>query len=76
MRRSAGALSIGDIDSDGFSEVYVNSYIEEDGFAYSLVHAFDHEGEELSDAGFPKTLMGYPGYCSPLIDDVDGDGQK
>jgi hypothetical protein len=71
-----GAMSVGDIDSDGFSEVYVNSYIEEDGFAYSLVHAFDHEGRELSDAGFPKTLMGDPWYCSPLIGDVDGDGQK
>ncbi len=71
-----GALSIGDIDDNGFSEVYVNSYVEEDGFAYSLVHAFDHEGRELSDAGFPKTLMGYPRYCSPLIADVDGDGQK
>ena len=71
-----GALSVGDIDSDGFSEVYVNSYIEEDGFAYSLVYAFDHEGQELSDAGFPKTLMGDPWNCSPLIGDVDGDGQK
>ncbi len=71
-----GAMSVGDIDDDGFSEVYVNSYIEEDGFAYSLVHAFDHEGRELSDAGFPKTLMGDPWYCSPLIGDVDGDGQK
>jgi len=71
-----GALSVGDIDSDGFSEVYVNSYVEEDGFAYSLVYAFDHEGQELSDAGFPKTLMGDPWNCSPLIGDVDGDGQK
>jgi|GEM_PF-491460 len=71
-----GALSVGDIDDDGFSEVYVNSYIEADGFAYSLVHAFDHEGRELSDAGFPKTLMGDPWYCSPLIGDVDGDMQK
>jgi subtilisin family serine protease len=71
-----GALSVGDIDSDGFSEVYVNSYVEEDGFAYSLVYAFDHEGNELADAGFPKTLMGDPWDCSPLIGDVDGDGQK
>ena len=71
-----GALSVGDVDSDGFSEVYVNSYVEEDGFAYSLVHAFDHEGRELSDAGFPKTLMGYPSNCTPLIGDIDGDGQK
>jgi len=71
-----GALSIGDIDDDGFSEVYVNSYIEADGFAYSLVYAFDYEGNELTDAGFPKTLMGDPWDCIPLIGDVDGDGQK
>jgi len=71
-----GALSVGDVDSDGFSEVYVNTFVEEDGFEYSLVYAFDHEGQELSDAGFPKTLMGYPSQCTPLIGDVDGDGQK
>jgi len=71
-----GALSVGDIDDDGFGEVYVNSYIESDGFAFSLVHAFDHQGRELSDAGFPKTIMGDPWLCSPLIADVDGDGQK
>ena len=71
-----GALSVGDIDGDGFSEVYVNSYIEADGFAFSLVHAFDHQGAELSDAGFPKTIMGDPLYSPPLISDIDGDGQK
>jgi hypothetical protein len=71
-----GALSVGDIDNDGFSEVYVNSYVEADGFAFSLVFALDHQGRELSDAGFPKTLMGDPSYCPPLIGDIDGDGQK
>ena len=71
-----GAMSVGDIDSDGFSEVYVNSYIETDGFAYSLVHAFDYQGQELPDAGYPKTIMGDPSYCPPLIADIDGDGQK
>ena len=71
-----GAMSVGDIDSDGFSEVYVNTFVEEDGFEYSLVYAFDHEGNELTDAGFPKTIMGDPWDCSPLIGDVDGDGQK
>jgi len=69
-----GAICIGDIDSDGLSEVYVSSYIEEDGFAYALVHAFDHEGRLL--AGFPKKLMGDPWDCSPLVADIDGDGQK
>ena len=71
-----GALSVGDIDNDGFCEVYVNSYVEADGFEFSLVHAFDHQGRELSDASFPKTVMGDVSYSHPLIGDIDGDGQK
>jgi hypothetical protein len=71
-----GALSVGDIDSDGKSEVYVNSYIEADGFAYSIVHAFNHQGRLLTEAGFPKIIMGYPRNSTPLIGDIDGDGQK
>jgi hypothetical protein len=74
-----GALSVGDIDSDGLSEVYVVSYIMpdgEDGFAFSMVHGFDHEGNALSDAGFPKTIMGYASNSPPLIGDIDGDGEK
>ena len=71
-----GALSVGDIDDDGFSEVYVNSFVEADGFSFSLVHAFDHTGRELSEAGFPKTLMGYPESSAPLVADIDGDGKK
>ncbi|MFH1883995.1 MAG: S8 family serine peptidase [Planctomycetota bacterium] len=71
-----GALSVGDLDNDGFSEVYVSSYVEADGFAFSLVHAFDHQGKELSEAGFPKTLMGNASSSPPLIGDIDGDGQK
>ncbi|MCP4262165.1 MAG: S8 family serine peptidase [Planctomycetes bacterium] len=71
-----GALSVGDIDGDGLSEVYVTSYVEADGFAFSLIHAFDHQGKELSEAGFPKTMMGNASYSPPLIGDIDGDGQK
>ena len=71
-----GALSVGDVDNDGFSEVYVTSFVEADGFQFSLVHAFDHHGEELSEAGFPKTLMGDASSSPPLIGDIDGDGQK
>jgi subtilisin family serine protease len=76
MLGESGALSVGDIDNDGFSEVYVSSYVEADGFAFTLVHAFDHQGVELSDAGFPKTVMGDASYSPPLIGDIDGDGQK
>ncbi|HCO93960.1 MAG TPA: hypothetical protein DIU00_08425 [Phycisphaerales bacterium] len=72
----SGALCVGDIDDDGLSEVYVNSFIESDGFEFSLVHAFDHQGAELTDAGYPKTIMGDPFSSPPLIVDVDGDAQK
>jgi len=72
----AGALSIADINGDGYSEVYVNSLVEAHGFAFSLVYAFDHKARQLTDAGFPKTILGYPVDSSPLIGDIDGDGQK
>lgn len=71
-----GGLSIADIDGDGLSEVYVTSFVEAGDFSYTLVHAFGHDGRELSDAGFPKTVMGDPWNCTPLIGDIDGDGQK
>jgi subtilisin family serine protease len=71
-----GALSVGDVDGDGLSEVYVTSYVEADGFAFSLIHGFDHQGKELSDTGFPKSVMGDASYSPPLIGDIDGDGQK
>jgi len=71
-----GGLSIGDLNGDGFSEIYVSNYVEADGFAYTLVYGFDHRGRELSSAGFPKTIMGDPSSCIPLIGDVDGDRQK
>ena len=73
---TAGAISIGDINGDGLMEVYVNSYVEADGFAFSHVYAFDHRGRLLTDAGYPKTVMGDPECMTPLIGDIDGDGQK
>ena len=74
--QGGGGLSIGDLDSDGFSEIYVTNYVEAGGFAYALVYGFDHQGAMLTGAGFPKTLMGDPSSCTPVIGDVDGDGQK
>jgi len=73
---TTGAVSVGDVDGDGMSEVYINSYIEADGFAFNRIYAFDHAGHPLTDAGFPKTIMGGPGNSTPLISDIDGDGQK
>jgi len=72
-----GTLSIGDLNGDGLSEVYVATYIvEADGFAFTRLYGFDHEGRDLEDAGFPKIAMGPPTGCVPLIADVDGDGQQ
>ncbi|UCC99411.1 MAG: S8 family serine peptidase [Phycisphaerales bacterium] len=72
-----GALSIGDINSDGLGEVYLTTYIvEADDFAFTRVYALDHQGRILTDAGFPKVIMGSPFRCPPLIADIDGDGQK
>ncbi len=71
-----GGLAVGDVDGDGYSEVYVTTSVSEDGFAFTRVYGLDHEGNELQEAGFPKTVMGDPYRCPPLIADIDGDGKK
>jgi len=71
-----GSLSIADIDNDGRSEVYVNSYVESDGYSFTQVYALDHQGRQMTHTGFPKTVIGDPGDSAPLIADIDGDGQK
>ena len=72
-----GALSVGDINNDGYGEVYVTTYIvEADDFAFTRVYVVDHQGDILEDAGYPRVVMGYPYGCPPLIADIDGDGQK
>lgn len=73
---TAGAISIGDVDGDGYPEVYINNLVEEEEFAYSRVYAFDYKGRPLSDAGYPKTIMGNPTRIAPIIGDIDGDGQR
>ncbi|UCD51951.1 MAG: S8 family serine peptidase [Phycisphaerales bacterium] len=71
-----GTLSVGDVDGDGKGEIFVTAYIEADGFAYTLLYMLDNRGRLLTDGGFPKTIMGWPGASAPLIADVDGDGQR
>jgi hypothetical protein len=71
-----GGICVGDLNGDGLSEVYVNTVVEADEFTFSRVYAFDHKGRLLTDAGYPKTIMGDPTRCVPLIADIDGDGRK
>jgi hypothetical protein len=71
-----GGLCVGDLNDDGLSEVYVSTVVEADEFLFSRVYAFDHKGRLLTEAGYPKTIMGDPIRCVPLIADIDGDGHK
>lgn len=71
-----GGLCLGDVNGDGLSEVYVNNYVEADGFIYSTVYGFDSKGKPLTGADFPKTMMGDATRCIPLVADIDGDGDK
>ncbi len=71
-----GGLCIGDLDGNGLSEVFVTTFVEGDGFLFTNVYAFDHKGRLLSDAGYPKMVMGDPTRTVPLIADIDGDGGR
>jgi subtilisin family serine protease len=71
-----GAISIGDIDSDGYNELYVHNHRDSHGYVYGRIHAFDHQGHEFVDRGFPKTIIGDARDSVPLIVDVDGDNEK
>jgi len=73
---TGGGLCVGDLDDNGFSEIYVTTLVETDGFILTRVYALDHEGHLPTDAGYPKTIMGDPTQCAPLIGDIDGDGRK
>lgn len=73
---TGGGLCIGDLDGDGLSEVYVATYVEGDGFLFTRVYAFDHKGKLQTAKGYPKTIMGDPSRCTPLVADIDGDGAK
>jgi len=73
---TAGGLSVTDVDDDGRSEVFVNSYAQADGYSFTRVHALDYQGQPITEAEFPKIVIGDPGHSAPLIADIDGDGQK
>ncbi len=71
-----GGLCVGDLNEDGLGEVYLTTVVEADEFTFTRVYAFDHKGRLLKEAGYPKTIMGDPTRCVPLIADIDGDGDK
>jgi len=73
---SVGAMSIGDLDGDGYGEVLINSYQEGDLYEYGQIWALDHRGHVLQEAGFPKTVLGYSLNSTPVIGDIDGDGEQ
>lgn len=71
-----GGLCVGDLDGDGHREVYVTTLVEEDGFFLTRVYGFDAKGRLLTEAGYPKTVVGDPSWSSPLMADIDGDSKK
>lgn len=71
---ASGTLVAGDLDGDALAEVFVAALIDDDSFEYTGLFGFDSAGRLLAEAGFPKTILGYPVRCEPLIGDVDGDG--
>lgn len=73
---AGGTMTVGDLNGDGRSEVFVSNRVESDGFAYTLIYALDAQGRFMTDAGFPKVVMGDSGSNSLLIGDIDGDGGK
>lgn len=73
---STGALSVGDLDSDGMPGIFMSTRVFDDAYTYSLLYAFDHTGKIMSDQGFPKILMGDAWECEPLVVDIDHDGHK
>jgi len=73
---TSGSISVGDLNGDGIAEVFVTALIDDDSFEYTGVFAFDHKGRLLSEAGFPKTIIGYPVDSQALIADLDGDEEK
>ena len=73
---SAGGICVGDLDGDGLSEVFVATLVQSDEYVFTRVYGFNHKGKLLADAGYPKSIMGTPSRCIPLIADLDGDGHK
>ncbi len=57
---TGGGLCIGDLDGDGRKEVYVTALVQSDGYYLTRVYGFDYKGRLLTQAGYPKTMLGDP----------------
>lgn len=70
---SYGAISVGDLNEDGFLEVFLT---ESNYNANNKVYAWDHAGNPLTSLGFPKDTFGKMLQNAPTIGDINGDGDK
>jgi len=66
---------VGDVDGDGFLEVFVGSWYDYGATSTGGVYAFDHTGTPLP--GWPKLTANHISViASPALADLDGDGDK
>ncbi|MGD2090354.1 MAG: S8 family serine peptidase [Candidatus Aminicenantes bacterium] len=69
-----GATSVGDLDEDGYFEVFVVDYIGSQ--ANNKIYAVNHDGTPLSALDFPRDLLGKGMQNAPTVGDINGDGKK
>ncbi len=67
--------AVGDVNGDGFLEVFVGSWYDYNQGSTGGVYGFDHTGAPLP--GWPKLTATHTSVvASPVLADVDGDGSK
>jgi hypothetical protein len=66
--------AVGDVNGDGFLEVFVGSWYDYNPGSTGGVYGFDHAGNTLP--GWPKLTSHVSVIASPALADLDGDGQK
>lgn len=71
---SYGAASAGDLDGDGFPEIFLSNRVVNK--VNNKIYAWDHEGSPLMALDFPKDTLGTFFQNAPTIGDINGDGQK
>jgi hypothetical protein len=67
--------AVGDVNGDGFLEVFVGSWYDYNTGSTGGVYGFDHTGAALP--GWPKLTSTHTSViASPVLADIDGDGVK